>query len=166
MDPSVAIGLWRSSFGPVKIERDTRQPGPEFVQGAWRYMRGQQEVIGVFWGRLNGNVLNFNWQEPAQPQPLQGSGYLVFDIGGARFDGKWWTANNDRSGDWNGWRAHTGGEGGQPPAPAGGYGDGGGDWGGAGGQTYGGGTYGGYETAPGPPPAPPADYTPPPRDVY
>jgi len=161
MNYGVSHGLWQSSFGPVKIEQDPRY-GQDNVQGAWRYERGGQEVIGLFAGRLNGNVLQFNWQEPGQPRPLQGSGYLVFNPDGSRFDGKWWTANRDRSGDWNGWRNQAGGGQGQAPAagydPAPPYG----------GQGYGGNAYGApapapyQETAPGPPPDPP--YNPGTRD--
>lgn len=104
IEPGTQLGLWRSSFGPVKIEVDPRGAGQEQVQGAWRYMRGAQEVIGVFWGSMRGNVLEFEWQEPGQGAPLAGKGYLVFDPAGGRFQGKWWTDSQDRSGDWNGWR--------------------------------------------------------------
>jgi hypothetical protein len=163
MDPAVAQGLWRTSFGPVKIEPDPKG-GPQAVQGAWTYKRGGQEVVGVFWGRLNGNVLHFTWQEPAVPRYLEGAGYLVFNLDGRRFDGKWWTTNRDRSGDWNGWRHQPGDGNWQPPA-AGGHS--GGELGGDpyGGDTYGapygGDTYGSPygETAPGPPPPPPRGET-------
>ena len=164
MNPSLAIGLWRSSFGAVKIEPDPQQARGEFIQGAWTYQRGGEEVVGVFWGQLKGNVLHFSWQEPAQPAPLEGSGYLVF-ADGTRFNGKWWSTSGDRSGDWNGWRADATRPAGagtgayeQPPTYGGqGYG--------AYEQppTYGGQGYGAYEqpydeTAPGPPPPPP-DYS-------
>jgi hypothetical protein len=159
MNPSLAIGLWRSSFGAVKIEPDPQQARPEFIQGAWSYQRGNEAVVGVFWGQLKGNVLHFSWQEPSQPAPLEGAGYLVF-ADGSRFNGKWWTTSGDRSGDWNGWRADdseaagTGAESaGEAPAPP---------------PTYGGQTYGAPhgqpyeqpydETAPVPPPPPP-DYS-------
>jgi hypothetical protein len=98
MDPARALGLWRSSFGPVKIENDLSrgQPGSGSVMGVWVYDRDGQEVIGYFAGSLRGNVLDFTWQEPASPAPLQGAGYLLFDGGGTRFSGRWWTASRDR----------------------------------------------------------------------
>jgi len=175
MNPNLSYGLWQTSFGPVKIERDPRYAGQDTVQGAWRYVRAGQEVIGLFAGRLNGNVLQFNWQEPADPAPLQGSGYLVFSVDGSRFDGKWWTATQDRSGDWNGWRSP-----GDDAAQPGGYPAGGAPYGAPyGGQTYGGQTYGGQtygqppgtapgtapETAPETAPVPPTETAPvPPPD--
>jgi hypothetical protein len=106
MEPRNALGLWRSSFGAVKIEEDLSrgQPGSGAVMGVWVYDRDGQEVIGYFAGNMRGNVLDFTWQEPAVPAPLQGAGYLLFDAGGTRFSGRWWTGSRDRSGDWTGWR--------------------------------------------------------------
>lgn len=114
MQPDRAIGLWKTSFGPVKIEIDPEAGGPNGVQGAWRYMQGRREVIGVFWGSLRGNVLDFEWHEPGDDTELRGQGYLVFDVTGERFNGKWWTTRRDKSGDWNGWRPA-----GATPAPDG-----------------------------------------------
>lgn len=105
MAPANALGLWRSSFGAVKIEADNRGGGIEAgaVQGAWVYQRRGEEVIGLFWGNLRGNVLEFRFQEPGNP-PLQGAGYLVFDRTGRQYQGRWWTDRRDRVGDWTGWR--------------------------------------------------------------
>jgi hypothetical protein len=142
MEADRAIGLWKSSFGPVKIERDPSGQGDRAVQGAWRYSRSGTEVIGLFWGAMRGNVLEFEWQEPG-PGNLRGEGYLVFDPSGERFSGKWWTRSQDRYGDWNGWRPEPSdlNEAGQP------------------GDDYGGDTYGGApaegDVAPEPPPPPP-----------
>ena len=82
MEPSLALGLWRSTFGAVKIEADNSKGGlaAGAVQGVWVYQRQGQEVIGYFAGQLRGNVLQFRWQEPNNP-PLTGEGYLVFDVG-------------------------------------------------------------------------------------
>jgi hypothetical protein len=106
MEPARALGLWRSSFGAVKIEEDLSrgQPGSGAIMGVWVYDRAGEEVIGYFAGNLRGNVLDFTWQEPAVPAPLQGAGYLLFDAGGTRFSGRWWTGSRDRTGDWTGWR--------------------------------------------------------------
>ena len=105
MDPRAAHGLWKTTFGAVKIEDD----GAGAVHGVWVYDRSGQEVVGYFGGALDGNVLRLTWREPAQAQPgeaqLAGEGWLVFDAGGARFSGRWWTSNRDRQGDWTGWRA-------------------------------------------------------------
>jgi hypothetical protein len=98
-----ALGLWKSSFGPVKIEKDDAS-GEGYVRGVWVYDRAGQEVIGYFSGPLDGNVLQFRWQEPAKPSDLVGDGYLVFEPGGRTFTGKWWTTSKDRGGDWQGWR--------------------------------------------------------------
>jgi len=113
MDPVLALGLWRSTFGAVKIEPDTSKGGlPEGgVHGVWVYQRQGREVVGYFTGNLRGNVLEFRWQEPNDP-PLTGEGYLVFDAQGRQYAGRWWSDRRDRVGDWNGWRqpGQVGGE--------------------------------------------------------
>src|SRR6185295_2285462 len=105
MEPNVALGLWRSTFGAVKIEADNSHGGlaAGSLQGVWMYQRQGQEVIGYFAGNLRGNVLQFRWQEPNDP-PLTGEGYLVFDVHGRQYAGRWWSDRRDRVGDWNGWR--------------------------------------------------------------
>ena len=105
MESSRALGLWRSTFGAVKIEPDSSHGGLDAgsVQGVWMYQRQGQEVIGYFSGNLRGNVLQFRWQEPSDP-PLVGEGYLVFDAQGRQYAGRWWSDKRDRIGDWNGWR--------------------------------------------------------------
>lgn len=100
MDSSLALGLWKSSFGAVKMEASQN----DGLQGIWVYDRQGQEVIGYFDGAMDGNVFQFQWHEPAEPAPLRGSGYLVFDPNGNTFSGKWWTDKRDRTGSWNGWR--------------------------------------------------------------
>ena len=105
LPPGAASGLWKTTFGAVKVEDD----GPGRVHGVWMYQRDGKDVVGYFGGALDGNVLRLTWREPAQAQPgeaqLVGEGWLVFDAGGARFSGRWWTSNRDRQGDWTGWRA-------------------------------------------------------------
>ena len=105
MEPGRALGLWRSTFGAVKIEADNSKGGLNTgaVQGVWIYQRSGQEVVGYFSGSLRGNVLDFHWQEPNNP-PLTGAGYLVFDPQGRQYAGRWWSDRKDRIGDWNGWR--------------------------------------------------------------
>jgi len=103
MDANLAIGLWKSSFGPVKIEHDY-EGGDGHLMGVWVYDREGEQVVGYFDGNLDGNVLRFAWFEPAEPAELRGSGYLVFDPNGNAFNGKWWTDGKDRNGDWSGWR--------------------------------------------------------------
>ncbi len=128
MDPQAAMGLWRSTFGAVKLEPDQSHGGLQSgsVQGVWMYQRQGQQVVGLFYGNLRGNVLQFHWQEPgAQPQaaPLTGDGYLVFDPSGRQYSGRWWSEGRDRHGEWNGWRdgmAQPGPEGGQMGANDGG----------------------------------------------
>jgi hypothetical protein len=109
MEAARALGLWRSTFGAVKIEADSSRGGLEAgnVQGVWVYQRQGQEVIGYFSGNLRGNVLSFRWQEPNEP-PLTGEGFLVFDVQGRQYAGRWWSDKRDRVGDWNGWRAPAG----------------------------------------------------------
>jgi hypothetical protein len=106
MDPSMAVGLWNSNFGAVKVEAD-QSKGTGELMGIWLYDRDGQEIIGFFSGRAGGNVLKFTWEEPSASGPLRGSGYLVFDPAGASFTGRWWTDNRDRGGDWNGWRGQA-----------------------------------------------------------
>ncbi len=132
MEPDRALGLWRSTFGAVKIEPDTSKGGlaAGSVQGIWLYQRQGQDVVGYFSGNLRGNVLQFRWQEPSDPTaPLAGEGFLVFDPKGRQYTGRWWSDHRDRVGDWNGWR-QTGArtapvnnaapepDATQPPAPA------------------------------------------------
>ena len=138
MDPRSSHGLWKSTFGAVKIEEDA----PCHVHGVWTYDRQGTQVIGYFAGPLDGNVLRLTWREPAQAAaagavPLEGEGWLVFDPAGARFNGRWWTNARDRQGDWSGWRAQP-----AAPPPVAPYG----------GDAYGGQAYGGAPTYP--PPAP------------
>ena len=116
MDAARALGLWQSSFGAVKIEPDANAGGIQAgaVQGAWTYDRQGQPVVGLFWGNLRGNVLQFRWQEDGA-QPLTGEGYLVFDpqgllsvVGGHEslgrlYRGGWWTDARYRKGYWKGW---------------------------------------------------------------
>ena len=108
MEAARALGLWRSTFGAVKIEADNSKGGLQVgaVQGVWVYQRQGQEVIGYFAGNLRGNVLQFRWQEPgaAGAPPLNGEGWLQFDTAGRQYSGRWWTDRRDRVGDWNGWR--------------------------------------------------------------
>jgi hypothetical protein len=133
MEPMRAMGLWKSTFGAVKIEPDERNGGLQSgnVQGAWMYQRQGQDVVGLFWGSLQGNVLKFKWQEPSSPQstqPLAGEGYLVFDPAGRQYSGRWWSDRRDRVGEWNGWRNEGGVAGGFEGEP---------DQGQVGGQGYG-----------------------------
>jgi hypothetical protein len=118
MDSGRALGLWKSSFGPVKIERDV-EGGPDHLMGIWVYDRAGQEVVGYFSGPLSGNVMQFRWNEPARPRDLVGEGYLVFDPNGQSFTGRWWTVSRDRTGDWNGWRNDGAGPADVPPGPDG-----------------------------------------------
>jgi hypothetical protein len=117
MDGAQALGLWKSSWGAVKMDTDA-QRGAGNLHGVFVYQQGSQEVIGYFAGRLNGNVLEFTWQEPAQTGPLEGAGYLVFDPAGQRFAGRWWTSARDRAGEWNGWRQAPSGDGPFAPPPS------------------------------------------------
>ena len=103
MDPTRALGLWKSTFGAVKIGADPNRQGA--VQGVWLYQRQGQEVIGYFNGTLNGNVLSFRWQEPGNGgPPLVGEGWVAFETSGRQYSGRWWSDKHDRVGDWNGWR--------------------------------------------------------------
>jgi hypothetical protein len=131
MDPARALGLWRSTFGAVKLEADDAHGGIQAgaVHGVWTYQRQGQEIVGYFSGSLRGNVLQFRWQEPNDP-PLVGEGYLVFDQQGRQYSGRWWTERRDRVGDWNGWRQNVSQQR-DPYAP---YANGGGQYGG---QPYG-----------------------------
>lgn len=127
MEAVRALGLWRSTFGAVKIEPDNSKGGLDAgsLHGVWVYQRQGQEVIGYFAGNLRGNVLQFHWQEPNEP-PLTGEGFLVFDVQGRQYSGRWWSDKHDRVGEWNGWRqAHklTGGSL-ETTSPYGGQGDG------------------------------------------
>jgi len=112
MEAGRALGLWRSTFGAVKIEADQNRGGIQTgaVQGVWMYQRQGQQVIGYFSGQLRGNIMQFRWNEPPATMndpPLNGEGYLVFDPQGRQYSGRWWSDRHDRQGDWNGWRQQT-----------------------------------------------------------
>lgn len=132
MEPGQALGLWRSTFGAVKIEADDSKGGlaAGAVQGVWVYQRQGQEVVGYFAGQLRGNVLEFRWQEPNNP-PLTGEGFLVFDVQGRQYTGRWWSDRRDRVGDWNGWRQQGAPEPGHQGDPNAGQGGGAAPYGGA-----------------------------------
>jgi hypothetical protein len=136
MDSARALGLWRSTFGAVKIEADNAHGGIQAgaLQGVWMYQRQGQDVIGYFYGTLSGNVLKFSWQEPNNP-PLTGQGYIVFEQTGRQYSGRWWSDKHDRVGDWNGWRQADGSQQQQPENA--GYG-----------QPYGGAQYGAQQPYP------------------
>jgi hypothetical protein len=128
MEAARALGLWRSTFGAVKIEPDGSKGGLDAgnLHGVWVYQRQGQEVIGYFAGSLRGNVLQFRWQEPNEP-PLTGEGFLVFDVQGRQYSGRWWSNKRDRVGEWNGWRGANAPTARQPletASPYGGQGDG------------------------------------------
>lgn len=114
MDPARALGLWKSNFGPVKIENDP-EGGPGGLRGVWVYEKNGAQVIGSFAGVLDGNVLQFRWMEPGQPADLTGDGYLEFEVAGRTFNGRWWTSSRDRGGDWQGWRQDGAAPDGPPP---------------------------------------------------
>src|SRR6185436_5497368 len=54
MEATAALGLWKTSFGPVKIEKDP-DAGATNVRGVWVYDRSGHEVVGYFSGPLDGN---------------------------------------------------------------------------------------------------------------
>jgi hypothetical protein len=124
MDSGEALGLWKTNFGPVKIEKDP-DSGDSNVRGVWVYDRSGEEVIGYFSGPLDGNVLQFRWVEPAKPADLVGDGYVVFDPASRTFTGRWWTTDRMRGGEFTGRRKdvpESGGAGpdqGSPPPPPG-----------------------------------------------
>jgi hypothetical protein len=104
MDHSLALGLYRTTFGATKLEADP-EAGPGHVHGVWVYDRDGSEVVGSFGGVLNGNVMTFTWQEPAGAG-LAGRGYVVFATDGTSFSGQWWTHDRSRNGEWSGDRAY------------------------------------------------------------
>lgn len=122
MDAAAALGLWKTNFGPVKIEKDPEADGAS-VRGIWVYDRSGEEVIGYFSGPLDGNVLQFRWVEPATPNDLVGDGYIVFEPDGQTFSGRWWTTDRARGGEFTGRRKGVpegaGPDQGGPPPPAG-----------------------------------------------
>ncbi len=121
MEAGRSLGLWKSTFGAVKVEADNAHGGLQAgaLQGVWQYQRQGQDVVGYFYGTLRGNVLQFHWQEPANP-PLTGEGYLVFEQTGRQYSGRWWSDKRDRVGYWNGWRG-AGGQSQEQAPQQGGY---------------------------------------------
>ena len=103
MESSLAMGLWTSNFGAVKIEPDPAG-GEGEAMGVWLYERGGEEVIGYFAGKLRGNVLEFNWHEYGEPVDLTGAGYISFQADGKGFAGRWWSHDRRRNGLFSGER--------------------------------------------------------------
>ncbi|HEU5059586.1 MAG TPA: hypothetical protein VFU21_23805 [Kofleriaceae bacterium] len=118
MDAAEALGLWKTNFGPVKIEKDP-DSGEGNVRGVWVYDRSGEEVIGYFSGPLDGNVLQFRWVEPARPNDLVGDGYIVFDPQSRTFSGRWWTTDKMRGGEFTGRRKDVADPAGAAPDPGG-----------------------------------------------
>lgn len=67
--------------------------------GVWIYTKGETEVIGYFEGRLNGNILEFDWNEPNEGGVLKGKGYIRFELDGSSFTGPWWSEDGKRTGE-------------------------------------------------------------------
>ncbi|HET6613197.1 MAG TPA: hypothetical protein VFG83_14470 [Kofleriaceae bacterium] len=107
MPAAAALGLWQTSFGPVKIVANGAA-GPQAIMGVWVYDRDGREVIGFFGGQLSGNVLSFSWHEPAGApgldDDLTGSGYLTFNPAERRFFGRWWSGDGRLDGSFSGVR--------------------------------------------------------------
>ena len=106
MDSQLALGLWTSNFGAVKIESNPAN-GEKGVMGVWLYDRSGEEVIGYFAGELRGNVLEFTWHEPGVPSPLTGAGFISFQNEGQSFSGRWWSGDQRRNGLFTGQRAQV-----------------------------------------------------------
>ena len=103
MDSSLAMGLWTSNFGAVKIEPNAAGDTGD-TMGVWLYDRSGEEVIGYFAGKLRGNVLEFDWHERGEPTPLTGAGYISFQADGKGFAGRWWSHDRRRNGLFSGER--------------------------------------------------------------
>jgi hypothetical protein len=104
MEPTLALGSWRSTWGDVTIEPDAARGGTPAgaVRGTWTSVQGGVASTGYFTGNLRGNVLDLSWSEPGAR--LAGAGHLVFEPSGHSYDGRWWSNARDRAGAWNGWR--------------------------------------------------------------
>ena len=98
MNLELALGIWEANFGSVKIERDSTQ-GKLGLMGVWVYDKSGSEVIGYFEGRLNGNILEFDWSEPSEGGILRGKGHIRFEPDGRRFVGPWWSEDGKRTGE-------------------------------------------------------------------
>lgn len=117
MDSSLAMGLWTSNFGAVKIEPNP-VGGKGGTMGVWLYDRNETEVIGYFEGKLRGNVLEFNWHEHGEDDSsLTGAGYVSFQADGKGFAGRWWSHDRRRNGLFSGERDDVTNA--PPPGPSG-----------------------------------------------
>lgn len=116
IDSAMAMGLWHSNFGAVKIEPNP-EGGKGGTMGIWLYDRSSQEVIGYFEGTLRGNVLEFEWHEKGNPEDLRGAGYISFQADGTGFAGRWWSFDRRRAGLFSGTRDEVTNQ--PPPAPSG-----------------------------------------------
>lgn len=96
-------GDWQTPIGKLTLQEDRG----DVVSGKYEYTNFDRgKIIGEFTGKLNNNVINFDWQETPKQQPKQqGKGVLIFGEGCKEFYGSYGTGDSTSNfGNWQGSR--------------------------------------------------------------
>ncbi len=90
----------RASAHGEEVEMDFWTAGR--LMGIWLYDHAAQVIRPSLPARCAATC----WSSPGTSRRsyVVGAGFLVFEPDGGRFTGTWWTGDQSRSGDWNGWR--------------------------------------------------------------
>ncbi|TYQ27129.1 hypothetical protein [Pseudanabaena sp. UWO310] len=96
-------GDWQTPFGKVTLQSEAEN----LVSGKYEYTNFERgKISGELTGRLNKNVLSFDWQETPNQQPKQqGKGIIVFGEGCQEFYGSYGIGGSTNNfGNWQGSR--------------------------------------------------------------
>ncbi len=96
-------GDWHTPIGKLTLQEENG----DRISGKYEYTNFDRgKIIGEFRGKLNNNVINFDWQETPKQQPKQqGKGILIFGEGCKEFYGSYGTGDSTSNfGNWQGSR--------------------------------------------------------------
>ncbi len=96
-------GDWQTPIGKLTLQEERG----DVIAGKYEYTNFDRgKIIGEFTGKLNNNVINFDWQETPKQQPKQqGKGILIFGEGCKEFYGSYGTGDSTSNfGNWQGSR--------------------------------------------------------------
>ncbi|NMF60916.1 hypothetical protein [Pseudanabaena yagii] len=100
---SKVSGDWQTPIGKLTLQEERG----DMISGKYEYTNFDRgKIIGEFTGKLNNNVINFDWQEtPKQQTKQQGKGILIFGEGCKEFYGSYGTGESTSNfGNWQGSR--------------------------------------------------------------
>jgi hypothetical protein len=96
-------GDWQTPFGKIALEEKTGDQ----VSAKYEYTNFERgKISGEFTGKLQNNVLTFDWKEnPEKPTKQEGKGVLIFAEGCKEFYGSYGTGDSTSNfGNWQGSR--------------------------------------------------------------